>query len=190
MQSLANDEKSQRRILSMGQTLRTVGQGLESLDVEDFDLREEDEGYFALAVPQAQDESPATRYATAMVGSPVLFAWWSLTQRSSADRELSEAAPDVLRVLFTAEELVRLDAAGIARRSASSSGKPELTKIAQVLRMIGERLDAKAGRLLKIRKRGDWISFEYAKDDDEQVTEEWQLSEIHGLWLDSSKRRS
>jgi hypothetical protein len=48
MQSLANDEKSQRRILSMGQTLRTVGQGLESLDVEDFDLREEDEGYFAL----------------------------------------------------------------------------------------------------------------------------------------------
>ena len=187
MQFLDNDQKRNRPTSkSMERELRTVGQGLESLDVEDFDLRGEDDGYFALAVPQAHDESPTST----VVGSPVLLAWWSLTRRSSADRELSESAPDVLRVLFTPEELIRLDAAGIARRSAGSSRKPDFTKLAQVLRMIGERLDARAGRLRTIRKRGDWISFEYANGDDEQVIEEWQLSDIHRLWLDSSKRRA
>ena len=35
--------------ISTGQELRAVGQGLESLDVEDFDLKAEGDGYFALA---------------------------------------------------------------------------------------------------------------------------------------------
>jgi hypothetical protein len=94
-----------------------------------------------------------------------------------------------LRVLFTPEGILRLEAAGIARRNTRSSGAPDVTKLAPILRMIGERLDDKAARLLKVSKRGSWISFEYASGADERLSEEWKLSELPGLWRDTFKQR-
>jgi hypothetical protein len=168
--------------MSIGQELRTVGQGLESLNVEDFDLRSEADGYFALAIPRLQSAS-AERTQT------VRSTWWSLARGGSTDQLLSEAGPNVLRVLFTPEGILRLEAAGIAKRSTRSGGAPDLTKLAPVLRMIGERLDDKAARLLKVSKRGSWISFEYASGADERLSEEWKLSELPGIWRDASKQR-
>jgi hypothetical protein len=43
--------------ISTGQELRAVGQGLESLDVEDFDLKAEGDGYFALATRRLPAET-------------------------------------------------------------------------------------------------------------------------------------
>src|SRR5688572_30603798 len=120
-----------RTSMSIGQELRTVGQGLESLNVEDFDLRSEADGYFALAVPRVQSGGLAMQ--------SVRSAWWSLARRGSTDQLLSEAGPNVLRVLFTPEGILRLEAAGIAKRNTHLSGAPDLTKLAPILRMIGER---------------------------------------------------
>jgi hypothetical protein len=171
-----------RTSMSIGQELRTVGQGLESLNVEDFDLRSEADGYFALAIPRIQSGGPETMRS-------VRSTWWSLARRGSTDQLLSEAGPNVLRVLFTPEGILRLEAAGIARRNTRSSGAPDVTKLAPILRMIGERLDDKAARLLKVSKRGSWISFEYASGADERLSEEWKLSELPGLWRDTFKQR-
>jgi hypothetical protein len=55
--------------------------------------------------------------------------------------------------------------------------------------MVGERLDAKSGRLLKVSKRGDRIAFQYAIDSKNHRTEEWKLTELYELWLDASKQR-
>lgn len=170
-----------RTSMSIGQELRTVGQGLESLNVEDFDLRSEADGYFALAVPRVQSGGLAMQ--------SVRSAWWSLARRGSTDQLLSEAGPNVLRVLFTPEGILRLEAAGIAKRNTHFSGAPDLTKLAPILRMIGERLDDRAARLLKVSKRGSWIAFEYASGADERLSEEWKLSELPVLWRDIFKQR-
>ncbi|HEX5605365.1 MAG TPA: hypothetical protein VFY96_02560, partial [Candidatus Binatia bacterium] len=45
---------------SRGQELRAVGQGLESLDVEDFDLTTDVEGYFALATRRVSTPTSKT----------------------------------------------------------------------------------------------------------------------------------
>jgi hypothetical protein len=182
MSTQMQSKRSVRTSMSIGQELRTVGQGLESLEVQDFDLRSEADGYFALAIPRSEHESADGIHH-------IRNTWWNLTRRRSTDRLLSEAGPNVLRVLFTPEGLLRLEAAGIAKRDTHSSGTPDLSKLAQILRMIGERVDDKAARLLKVSKRGSWISFEYGSGADERLTEEWKLSDLRGLWRDASKGR-
>jgi hypothetical protein len=171
-----------RTSVSMRQELRTIGQALESLDVEDFDLKAEGEGYFALATAK-------TGEARAGVKNALKSAWRNVTGRDSSDSKLTENAPGVLRVLFTPEGLLRLEHAGKAKRRSDSAGVPNLKKLAQVLRMVGERLDTKSGRLLKVSKRGDRIAFEYATASNGCHTEEWKLSELYVLWLKASKQR-
>ena len=167
-----------------------MGQGLESLDVEDFDLQGEGNGYFALAIPRtpAKSEEAEAERGKAAVSNALQIAWQSLTRRSSSDKRLSEVGPGVLRILFTPEGLLRLEAAGLTKRK-NSTGSPNLEKHAQVLRMVGERLDAESGRLLKVSKRGERISFEYATAAVNHVAEKWKLSKLHDLWLDVAKQR-
>jgi hypothetical protein len=176
--------------MSTAQELRTVGQGLESLEVEDFDLQGEGNGYFALAIPRTQDRTlEGTRSGAAVALKLVQNAWQSLTGQNSPDRRLSEPGPDILRILFTPEGLLKLEAAGIANRKPHVPGIPDRKKLGQILRIVGECLDAKSGRLLKIRKRRQRIFFEYATSADEHAIEEWTMSELYELWLDSKQRQ-
>ena len=172
--------------VSMAQELRTVGQGLESLDVEDFDLKVEGDGYFALAIPR---NSIKSNHTTGAVKKALQSAWGSVTSRSSCDRKLDEGASGVFRVLFTPQGLVRLERAGKARRSANSAGVPNLKKLAQVLRMVGEHIDTRSGHLLKVSKRGNRIAFEFSTVTGRLRTEEWKISELYELWLEASKLR-
>ena len=172
--------------VSVGQELRTVGQGLESLDVEDFDLKAEGDGYFALATPR---DSITSNPTTGAVIKALQSAWGSVTGRSSFDHKLAEGAPGVFRVLFTPQGLLRLERAGRGRRSANSAGVPNLKKLAQVLRMVGEHIDSRSGRVLKVSKRGNRIAFEFSTVSGRHRTEEWKISELYELWLEASKLR-
>ena len=167
--------------ISTGQELRAVGQGLESLEVEDFDLKAEGDGYFALATRRVAAE---TRKAG--VKKAIRHAWHKLSAR---DRRDIEERSDVLRVLFTPDGILRLERMGRGHRRTNSKGIPDLTKLAQVLRVVGERLDARYGRLVKVSKRGDKISIEYASATKQCRKEEWKLSELYDFWLEACKRR-
>jgi hypothetical protein len=165
---------------SRGQELRAVGQGLESLDVEDFDLTTDVEGYFALATRRVS--TPTSKTAVRKV---VRIAW----QKFSGHNRRIDAEPDVLRVVFTPEGILRLERIGRQRRKPQSAGLPDLTRLAQLLRIVGERLDELSGRLIRVSKRGEKITIEYSSAANRRRTEEWKLSELAELWLDLCKRR-
>jgi hypothetical protein len=172
---------------SLGQELRAVGQGLESLDVEDFDLRAEGEGYFALGIPRtANAASPPTA-----AGLKEMFqnAWHSFTGQIDKTDTASKTTSVALRVLFTPEGILRLEREGKAKRNEDSAGVPNLSKLAQILRMVGEYVEAKSGRLIKARKRRDRISFEYETASNKRVTEEWNLVQLYEFWLKASDQR-
>lgn len=176
----------------LGQRLRTVGQGLESLDVEDFELRVEGEGYFALGIPRVLPKSDAAGDSVhqAGVSSVLRKAWHNLIGRNSADGKFSApGSSDVLRILFTAEGLLRLEHKGQAKRNDDSSDIPNQNKLPQVLRLVGECIDQKSGRFVAVEKRRDRISFEYVIASDNHVHEEWKLADLYEFWFDSSKRR-
>src|SRR5258708_40107897 len=92
--------------MSISQELLTVGQGLESLDVYDFDLRGEGNGYFAFGIPRKAPDTTdaATHFGKAVVKNALQIAWHRLTG-SSSDKQLPEAGPGVLCILFTPEGL-------------------------------------------------------------------------------------
>jgi hypothetical protein len=180
--------KSERKALihkhraahTRGQELRAVGQGLESLEVEDFDLTADVEGYFALATRRV-----STATSKAAVRKVIRVAW----QKFSGHNRRIDAAPGVLRVVFTPEGILRLERMGRQRRKPQSVGLPDLTRLAQILRIVGERLDELSGRLVKLTKRGEKVIIEYSSAANRRRTEEWQLSELAELWLELCKRR-
>jgi hypothetical protein len=177
--------------MSIGQELRTVGQGLESLDIEDFDLQGEGIGYVALGVRR---DHAGTLHDAGHLGPTVLWnklrtSWQSLTGQTSSTQKMLEPGPGVLRILFTTEGILKLEAAGITRRSPESAGIPDFTKLAQALRMVGERLDDESALLLRVSKRGDRIAFAYATGPTYQRKEEWKLSRLHGIWLETYRHR-
>ena len=182
--------RNSRTSMSIGQELRSVGQGLESLDVEDFDLQGEGDGYFALGIPHRHAETAHNRAqsATTVWWNTLRTSWQSVTGQTSSTRKLLEAGPGVLRILFTTEGILKLEAAGITRRMPNSAGVPDFIKLGHALRLIGEHIDAESARLLTVSKRGDRIAFAYTSAADHH-TEEWRLSQLYGRWLETSKHR-
>jgi len=176
---------------SLGQQLRAVGQGLESLDVVDFDLQAEGDGYFALGMPRTPVKAADATSASTQnnLRNTLQNAWYSLISRESADSKTENATSHVLRILFTPEGIFKLEREGIAKRSENSAGVPNLNKLAQVLRMVGEYLETKSGRLLKASKRQDRVSFEYATASSNVVKEDWKLSALYEFWLEMSTQR-
>lgn len=176
---------------SLGERLRTVGQGLESLDVEDFELRAEGDGYFALGIPRvpAKTDDAAARVKQGSVNHMLVKAWQNLIGRNSSDSNFSKPGSDVLRILFTEEGLLRLEHKGKAKRKGDSPGIPNLIKVPQVLRLVGECIDQKSGRFLAVNKRQDRISFEYVTASNNHVREDWKLADLYESWLDVSNRR-
>ena len=124
---------------SLGQELRAVGQGLESLDVEDFDLQAEGDGYFALGIPRAQGDvaDAASRPKQGSLKDTLQNAWQSFTGRIDNTGKASKTTSHVLRILFTPEGIQRLEREGKAKRSEDSAGIPNLYKLAHILRMVG-----------------------------------------------------
>jgi hypothetical protein len=175
----------------LGQRLRTVGQGLESLDVEDFELRAEGDGFFALGIPRvpAKTDDADDHVNRVGVNRALLKVWHNLIGRNSADGKFSKPGSDVLRILFTTDGLLRLEHEGKAKRNDDSPGIPNLYKLPQVLRLVGECIDQKSGRLVAVNKRRDRISFEYVTASYNDVREEWKLAELYEFWLDVSNRR-
>jgi hypothetical protein len=172
---------------SLGQELRAVGQGLESLDVEDFDLHAEGDGYFALGMPRTAASAPAP--TSAGLKQAFQNAWRSFTGQIDKADAATKITSVALRVLFTPEGILRLEREGKAKRNEDSAGVPNLSKLAQVLRLVGEYVEAKSGGLLKVRKRRDRISFEYEIASNKRVTEEWNLVQLYEFWLKASDRR-
>ena len=171
--------------MSIAQELRTVGQGLESLGVEDFDLEDQSGGYFALGISElaaAPDRKVNLKHLAEKLRR-------RLTGAHRSDRKLAEVGPEVLRILFTTEGILRLEAAGMAKRNPISAGTPNFTQLAQALRMIGEYLDAKSARLLKVQKRGTRISFEYMTGDEPRASEQWKIAKLYDRWVEASKQR-
>ena len=172
--------------MSIGQELRIVGQGLESLEIEDFDLQGEGLGYFALGVPLRHREILQNR---GELWNKMRTTWQSLTGENYSIRKFLDVGPGILRVLFTTEGLLKLEAAGITKRNPNSTGVPDFTKLAQPLRMVGEHLDAQSAHLLNISKRGNRIAFAYATGPSDKRMEEWKLSQLFEKWMNAYQQR-
>ena len=174
---------------SFEEALRAVGQGLQSLAVEDFELQVEGDGYLALGTARAPSPGEVANRSTQR-GMKVTFqnAWHIITERISR-YNAADSKSNFLRVLFTPEGIHRLQCEGETKRSEDSGGVPNLHQVSQILRMVGEYIDAKSGRFISACKQQDSISFDYETSAHIRITKNWRLAELYEYWLQLSNQR-
>jgi hypothetical protein len=174
------------------QELRAVGQGLESLGITDFDLEVEGDGYFVLGkATQSSQEKAGDAIRKRRLRNKLRGAWQSVTVRLPMNGTGPKIASGstLLRVLFTPEGIDRLQQEGREKRRADSPGISNPDRLSQVLRMVGEYLNRRSGKLFKICKRKDCIAFEYETALEPRALEKWKISDLYDFWLQLPNQR-
>jgi hypothetical protein len=155
------------------QMLRPIGQALEALGIQSFELSMDDNDF---VVHGRQPIKTAAADA-----QPSLKRLWRLLWN---DDEKSAPQPSSERVelRYSPEDIDRLDAEGRAKRGASG-GAQEAHSLSQILRAAGSFVDQRNGRLLDIRKEGASIAVAYESPLKTRLSEQFTVSELYDLWV-------
>ena len=101
--------------------------------------------------------------------------------------------PESQELRFTADDIVRLEHEGRAKRS-DPSRTPDFSSISQILRAIGNYIDRNDGYLLEISKAfpsrsGGSVSIQYRTALGNRIKEEFSASGLYGLCVRMHKQR-
>jgi hypothetical protein len=166
---------------SYAQTLRLIGQDLQELPLEKFEL-EVDKSVFIVrgeivvseSEPKPSEPQPKTRFFAGL---------WKPKTISPEPRAQIQA----IERRYTAADLERF--ASEARSHSTSDEKPDFYKPGEFLRVIGVYLDKKRGRLLKLCKDDQQVTFHYETMHGEKLTETQRMSVFYDLYIHMCKQR-
>lgn len=98
-------------------------------------------------------------------------------------------SPEPLELRYTSEDTQRLERQGRAKRR-DPAGTPDFSALSQALRVIGEYIDRKDGRLLGVSKHaGAMLTLEYDTGQHRLKKEEFLASGLYDLSVRMYKRR-
>jgi hypothetical protein len=142
------------------QTLRAIGQSLETQNVVVFDLKPQGSMYSVRAVVQK------------VKGLLTIF------QKETGLRELN----------YTPQDIDRCDKEGRARRQKSGR-LPDFRSLSNMLRAIGSYLDEKGAQLLQIQKGNQTVMILYKNIHGHPEVEERSLAAVSDMSLQMYKQR-
>jgi hypothetical protein len=108
MSSPKDSPKMTKQNASFGEVLRAVCQGLESLDVENFELPVEGDGYLALGTPRAPSPGAVANRSTQRGMKGTFQNAWHIIADRISHHNAADSKSNILRVLFTPEGIRRL----------------------------------------------------------------------------------
>ena len=165
------------------QPLRAIGQALEILKIENFEMELSGADFFVRGnVPLAHckqliDQCSAEQLRTIWGSLPrqgdTLGNQPGLTDRSNLSR---------IELCYTTEDVERLDEEGRARRGKSESGG-DAWSLSQILRSIGSYLHQKRARLCKIIRESDSLVVEYETSVGSKMKEILASNDLYNLWV-------
>jgi hypothetical protein len=164
--------------LSYGQTLRTVGQMLEGLEIESFALKIEGNDFMVSAQKSRQPQEKSLR-----------VSWWRLRGKSAELGDMKTPTSGVLELHYTAADIARMDSEARAKRGRTA-GTPQPHALSQVLRAVGAFVDQKGGELLTVRKDDQNIEFEYRSESNVKVTQQFTVPTLYDYWVKMYLQRS
>ncbi len=170
--------------------LRAIGQGLESLSLEAFDLEVAGDIYSISGIPtrKGSEESPVTK------SKAFKKAFLDICNTSKTPPRFATPAGKVpgpsrlLRLEFTQADIDRLEREGQALRS-DWERSPLSHSLPQLLRTIGWYVDHKKGHIHKISRSGDTLSVSYTGLLGTQKLETLTLVQIYDMWVHLYKQR-
>ena len=168
-------------ILNYSQTLRAIGQLLEALNIESFNLRVDDDDFLI------RDRFP--RRSREVKVRDNLVSAWNIIRVRDPRFENSFQETGVLQFRVTPDDTILLEHIGRERRE--KAGKvPEMGSPSQILRDVGGIVDHRVGRLLVVTKHDQEIHFEFELPSREMITEQFTVSSLYDHWVTMYLKRS
>lgn len=170
--------------------LRAIGQGLESLSLEAFDLEVAGVAFSIRGIPTLKESEklPVTKLK-AFKDAFLDICNTSKTPPRSATRSIKVPGPSrLLRLEFTQADIDKLEREGQALRS-DWERSPLSHSLPQVLRTVGWYVDHKKCQLHKISKTGGTLTVSYTGSLGTQKLETLTLVEIYDMWVHLYKKR-
>ena len=170
-------------------TLRSIGQALEMLHLESFEL--ESDGNDCLVRGIFQPASPGESQPQNVQAGPLPGIWRKLRREDHKQTGFSLVpwSSLVLELRYTPAEIERLEREGQARRR-DPHGTPDANSLSQLLRAIGAYLDSKGVRLVGISRRDRFVTLQYQMGRRNRQEEFLTPSSLHDLWASMYLRRS
>ncbi len=141
-----------RSTVAYAKTLRVIGQALELLHVETFVLERVGEKYLL----RGESRTPPVKKS----GMQILQNHSRVGRQRLQGRQVARRASSALKLQYAPEDISRLEHEGKARRRGLEE-IPDKYSLSHILRAVGAYIDFKGARLLKLSKRGNWITIRY-----------------------------
>ena len=170
------------------QSLRSIGQALELLKVEDFDLEIEGEAFLVrCSVPRPKE----TIAGQAEQAGLLQHIWGVLPLETRLELNMTVTGHFELNDIdlhYSLKDLGRLDEEGKAKRgTVKDTGAPRLSHF---LRTVGAYVKQKPARLQKISRRDDSITIRYETPAGEKNEEVLSMAELYDLGVRLSLNRT
>jgi hypothetical protein len=170
--------------------LRAIGQGLESVSLEAFDLEVAGDTFSIRGIPtqKESEKSPVTKLQAFKKAFLDICNTSKTPVQSATPAEKVSGSSRLLRLEFTQAEIDRLEREGQALRS-DWERSPLSHSLPQVLRTVGWYVDHKKCQLHKISKTGETLSVSYTGSLATQKLETLTLVQINDMWVHLYKQR-
>src|SRR5262245_40243424 len=147
--------------LGYAQPLRAIGQALEILNIQTFEMEPAVDGFFVRGtVPLASREL----FNDLVTPEKLRLVWGDLppgTGNSTASANASQSGNSSwVELLYTEKDVERLEEEGRARR-VDDRRTADPSTLSQVLRCLGAYLNQKCARLLKVSREAETMLLEY-----------------------------
>ena len=170
--------------------LRAIGQGLEALSIEAFDLEVANDTFLIQGtVKQKQSAKRRTANLIAFKKAFLDICHISKKPPSSKIPARKVAAPSrSLCLQFTRNDIDKLERDGQASRSDWNTS-PLAHSLPQLLRTVGWYVDQKERWLHKISNNGESVTISYLEPIGAKKIETFTLLQLYDMWVHLYKRR-
>lgn len=169
------------------QALRSIGQALELLKAEDFDLEIEGEVFrVRCSVPRPQETSQVDQAGL------LQHIWGVLPLETRLELNMTVAGhfnTKDIDLHYTVKDAGRLDDEGKAKRG--DANEPSAPTLSQFLRSVHAYVKQKPARLQRIARRADSITIQYEMPSGEKNKEVLSTADLYdfGVWMSMKRGR-
>jgi hypothetical protein len=177
-----------KTIIQYEHILRAIGQGLEALSVEAFDLQVANDTFLIQGAVTQKKPANAAKLSSF---KKAFLEICHIAKKSATSETPTGKAPASARSLhlqFTQTDIDKLERDGQALRS-DWNASPLAHSLPQLLRTVGWYVDHKQGRLYRLSKDGDSLTLSYLGPIGTEKTETFTLLQLYDMWVHLYKRR-
>jgi hypothetical protein len=171
--------------MGYAQLLRAIGQALETLNIQSFEMEPVGEDFFIRG--NVLSTSSAELLDGQLTYDELRRAiWGKLPDENGGNDEDTRATSltvhSPVELLYGAKDIERLEEEGRSKR-VNPHGTANPSSLSQVLRCIGAYLNQKRARLLKLSREAETVAVEYETSLGTTIKEILSLSDLYDLWV-------